>query len=128
MSAAVPGLKEQASHGTLVDHGLVAELVEDLGRAGFASLLDVFEADFLGRIAILRGCLASGDSTGLNRTLHAMTGSSISIGGTSLAALCRATMNRGAVSDAQIERVEAITAATLAVLGASCDRAGRLPG
>jgi HPt (histidine-containing phosphotransfer) domain-containing protein len=101
----------------LLDEELVAELTDDLGEAGFATLLGVYRGDVLKRVGELRSAIAAADIEAARRLLHAMAGASASIGATALAAYCRAAMHAETVPASLATDVERGAAATLAAFG-----------
>jgi len=111
MPAATSGLDHPAPDGLLLDDGLVTELVEDLGAQEFETLVRIFDQDFRRRIDQLREAIGTADMPASRRILHAMAGSSASIGAVALAALCRSAMHADHVSMTLADQVEAAAAA-----------------
>ncbi len=124
MPEAMSGLDQPAPDGLLLDDDLIAELVEDLGPAAFDGLCHVFARDLAQRTFLLRAAIGAADLEEARRVLHAMAGSSASIGAVALASLCRAGMTAEAVGAPLVARIEAEAEALHAALAHRRARSG----
>ncbi|MCU0984633.1 MAG: Hpt domain-containing protein [Acetobacteraceae bacterium] len=124
MPASLPGLEHLATDGPLLDDAMIAELTDDLGAEQFGRLVRIYGDDLETRLAQLREAAAGADIASARRILHAMAGSSASIGAVALAALCRGAMHADALSPPMVEEVEAGALAVLSAFGRRGHRGG----
>ena len=88
----VPAVRVPAEEEVVLDPKAVAQLRTLGERAGFdvvGEVLDLFRRDTPARLAALRRSVAEGDAARVQETAHTLKGSSVSLGATTMAEVCR---------------------------------------